>query len=407
MTETNILITGSTGLVGMHVLYELLGELNQGSLAGNIYPVLRASASQSTSQRIDRILQNKFLPRFLAGGVPSARQSIHPISADLCDFASLKEAIRNSIPTNKPLTVIHSAGSVNLETTQEARDDVYAHNYNGTLNLLRALDGYAIRFIYIGTVFSSGIQQGRIGDDYLSLPSHTYRNPYEESKAKVEIEVARYCEEKGITFSILRPSIICGRVMDEPLYYTPKFDVFYGWLKFFWQLKKADLHSPLRLCIHETATMNVVPVDFVAKTIVKAVHTHIGQLNIANPQAANTMEITKVALEHIGYENASFVDAVPKELGRIEQFYYKTVGALFDSYINNDASIYDCSKLVSFMSPTLMPSMKEHIGGIVAFAKHFNFDDRKIDQATDGVTGSQEYAPHILLEQKPTLCHER
>ncbi|MFA6564480.1 MAG: SDR family oxidoreductase [Verrucomicrobiia bacterium] len=387
MTEANILITGSTGLVGMHVLYELLGDLNKGSLAGRVFPVLRGSSSFTASQRIDRVLHNKFVPHFLTGCAPLARQSIHPISADLCDLAGLKEAIQTSVPTRKPLTVIHSAGSVNLETTQEARDDVYAHNYEGTLNLLRALDGYAIRFIYIGTVFSSGIQQGRIGDDYLSLPSHTYRNPYEESKAKVEFEVARYCEEKGISFQILRPSIICGRVMDQPLYYTPKFDVFYGWLKFFWQLKKAELHSPLRLCIHETATMNVVPVDFVAKAIVKSVHSHVGQLNIANPEAANTVEITKAALEHIGYENASFVNTIPTDLNRIEQFYYKTVGALFDSYINNDASIYDCSKLLSFISPTMMPSMREHIGGIVDFAKQFNFDERKIDEAAHSGNG--------------------
>ena len=121
------------------------------------------------------------------------------------------------------------------------------------------------------------------------------------SSAKVEIEVARCCERKGIPFQILRTSIICGRVMDAPLYYTPKFDVFYGWLKFFWQLKRAELHSPLRLCVHEAATMNVVPVDFVAKAIVKALRSHVGQLNIVNPEIANTVAITRTALEHIGY----------------------------------------------------------------------------------------------------------
>ena len=387
MTETNILITGSTGLVGMHVLYELLGDLGRGSITSKIHPVLRATSSLTASQRIDRVLHNKFVPHSLAGCIASARKSIFPVAADLCDLASLKQAIQSSIPTREPLTVIHSAGSVNLETTQEARDDVYAHNYEGTLNLLRALDGYSIEFIYIGTVFSSGIQQGRIADDYLSLPPHVFRNPYEESKARVEIEVARYCEKKGIRFQILRPSIICGRVMDAPLYYTPKFDVFYGWLKFFWQLKKAELHSPLRLCIHEKATMNVVPVDFVAKAIVKAVHSHVGQLNIANPEAANTVEITRAALEHIGYENASFVNSIPTDLNRVEQFYYKTVGALFDSYINNDASIYDCSKLLSFIAPMTMPPMREHIGGIVDFAKQFNFDDRKIELAAHGANG--------------------
>ena len=381
MTESNILITGSTGLVGMHVLYELLGDVAGGVLAGKIYPVLRTPPPVTASQRMDRILQNRFLPASLGGCISSARKAIHPLSADLCDPGNLKEAIRSAIPAREPLTVIHCAGSVNLETTPEAKDDVHAHNYHGTLNLLRALDGYVVRFIYVSTVFSSGVRQGRIGDDYLSLPARVYRNPYEESKGRIELEIARYCGEKGIGFQLLRPSIICGRVMEPPLYYTPKFDVFYGWLKFFWQLKNADLHSPLRLCISEKATMNVVPVDFVAKTIVKAVHSHAGQLNIANPAAVSTMKVTQSGLECIGYKDVRFVDSVPTDLNRIEQFYYKTVGALFDSYINNDASIYDCSKLVSFMSPVTIPPLVEHINGIVAFAMQFDFDERKINHA--------------------------
>lgn len=381
MAGSNILITGSTGLVGMHVLYELLGEVARGDLAGAIYPVLRATPLVTVARRMDRILQNGFAPAALRGCFPAASQAIRPLSADLCDFDDLKAAIRGTVPASEPLTVIHCAGSVNLETTQEAKDDVHAHNYHGTLNLLRALDGYDVRFLYVGTVFCSGVQQGRVGDDYLSLPSRVYRNPYEESKGRIELEIAGYCREKGIRVQMLRPSIICGRVMDEPLYYTPKFDVFYGWLKFFWQLKKAGLHSPLRLCIHEKATMNVVPVDFVAKTIVKAVHQDAGQLNIANPAAINTVRATQAVLDCIGYEDVRFVEAVPKDPNRVEQFYYKTVGALFDSYINNDASIYDCSKLMAFMAPVTIPPLVDHVSGIVSFAMRFDFDDRKITQA--------------------------
>ncbi len=375
------MITGSTGLVGMHVLYELLGDAGRGNLAGTIYPVLRTTPPVTASQRMDGILQNGFVPASLRDCVSPARKVIRPLAADLCDSASLKQVIRSSIPAGEPLTVVHCAGSVNLETTQEAKDDVHAHNYNGTLNLLRALDGYDARFIYVGTVFCSGIQRGRIGDDYLSLPSRVYRNPYEESKGRIELEIAQYCMEKGIRFQMLRPSIICGRVMEEPLYYTPKFDVFYGWLKFFWQLKKAGLHSPLRLCIGEKATMNVVPVDFVAKTIIKAVHQDTGQLNIANPAAVNTLQVTQAGLECIGYEDVRFVESVPKDLNRVEQFYYKTVGALFDSYINDDASIYDCSKLLAFMAPVTIPPLVEHLAGIVSFAMQFDFDDRKINHA--------------------------
>lgn len=362
----------------MHVLYELLGEVARGNLAGAIYPVLRAAPPLTVSQRVDRILQNGFAPASLRGCVSAAGNTLRPLAADLCDFDELSRTIRGSIPGDEPLTVVHCAGSVNLETTPEAKDDVHAHNYHGTLNLLRALDGYDVRFLYVGTVFCSGVQQGRVGDDYLSLPSRVYRNPYEESKGRIELEIAACCREKGIRFQLLRPSIICGRVMDEPLYYTPKFDVFYGWLKFFWQLKKAGLHSPLRLCISEKATMNVVPVDFVAKTIVKAVHQDAGQLNIANPVAINTVQATRAVLDCIGYEDVRFVEAVPKDPNRVEQFYYKTVGALFDSYINNDASIYDCSKLVAFMAPVTIPPLADHISGIVSFAMQFDFDERKI-----------------------------
>ena len=44
----------------------------------------------------------------------------------------------------------------------------------------------------------------------------------------------------GIEWQILRPGIVSGRLMDSPLYFTSKFDVFYGWAKFFYNLSRIE-----------------------------------------------------------------------------------------------------------------------------------------------------------------------
>ena len=381
MARTNILITGSAGLVGMHVLYELLGDLATGGPAGTIYPVLRPSRAGGARARLQALLDNPWMPERLRASADACGGRVRPLEADLRDGPALARAVRDAVPAGEPLTIIHCAGSVNLENSGAAAADVADHNVHGTRTLLDSVGGRLERFVHVSTAYCSGVGQGVVGDDYLGLSGRTYRNPYEESKARTEIELESRCRQRGVGLHIVRPSIVCGRVMDAPLYYTPKFDVFYGWLRFFWQMRKAGQHGPVRLAIPATSTMNVVPVDYVARAIARAAWHDVGQLNVVSPDPVPTRLVCGAGLACIGYDDVRFVDAPPADPTRLEEIYVGSVGRLFEAYIDEASTSFSAAGMRSFMAPVDFPTMLPHLSGIVSFAVDHEFDDRRITAA--------------------------
>lgn len=381
MARTNILITGSAGLVGMHVLYELLGEIADDRSSGSVFAVLRPSASGTARGRLDGLLSNPFVPDRLREAVAQAAGRVRPIEADLRDGPGLAREVGRLLPAGEPLTVVHCAASVNLETDGSAADDVADHNVSGTRSLFDAVEGRVGRFVHVSTAYCSGIGQGAVGDDFLGLEGRRYRNPYEESKARTELDLAARCRDRGVGLHIVRPSIVCGRVMDAPRYYTPKFDVFYAWLRFFWQMRKAGLRGPVRLAIPARSTMNVVPVDYVARVIARAVRFDVGQVNVVNPAPVPTRLICAAGLACIGYDDVRFVDEPPSDPTRLEEVYAASVGRLFEAYIDEASTSFVADGMLSFMQPVGFPDMLPHLPGIVSFAVDHGFDDRRIAAA--------------------------
>lgn len=376
MARTNILITGSAGLVGMHVLYELLGDRDANR---TIHTVLRPSRSGGARDRLSGLLSNPWMPDRLRGAVEAAAGRVRPLEVDLRDGPALARSIRDAIPAGEPLTVVHCAGSVNLENSGAAADDVAEHNVLGTRVLLDSLGSRVDRFVHVSTAYCSGVGQGTVGDDYLGLQGRNYRNPYEASKAAAEIELAAKCRDRGIGLHIVRPSIVCGRVMDAPLYYTPKFDVFYGWLRFFWQMRKAGLHAGgVRLAIPAGSTMNVVPVDYVSRAVARAASVDVGQVNVVSPTPVPTRLICAAGLACIGYDDVRFVDAPPADPTRLEEVYTASVGRLFEAYIDEASTSFSAAGMRSFMGPVEFPTMLPHLSGIVSFAVDHEFDERRI-----------------------------
>ena len=138
------------------------------------------------------------------------------------------------------LTVIHVAASTNLMQGDNAEQDVYLNNNLATKNLLASLPHKLVKsFVYISTAYSCGVQQdiSKLGNDYQDLEKTNFRNPYERNKAEIEDYLVRECKILDIDLKILRPAVVCGRLIDAPLYCTTKFDVFYGWAKFFYKMK--------------------------------------------------------------------------------------------------------------------------------------------------------------------------
>ena len=371
--QTDLLITGVTGLIGQHVLFEVLGQRLSKRFSGQIHVLVRAQGQESASARIQKLLDGPFLPEYLRDTDARRLMSyIHVIEGDLTSANKLKK-IASQFNINEPLQIIHAAASTNLFSSRGSEQDVILNNYLGTKHLLEAFTPVTRKFSFISTAFSCGIRAGLIGNEYPNDPHQAYRNPYEQYKAKTEQWIKEYCEEQDIIAQMLRPSVVCGRLIDTPLYYTSKFDVFYGLGHFFYRLaQSAQQHT--RIFVNKQSGLNILPVDYVAKAIVKVSQTDIRELNIANSASVPHTQYIPRVLEAVGYQNYTLVEEQPRDLNLTEKAYYKTAGSVFTPYMNAPGHEYDTAKLQQLMTDADEPAVLDNFPGLMDFAVQSGFN---------------------------------
>ena len=239
MNESNtrpILLTGVTGLIGRHVLYELLREQIESGVEQPIFVTIRPG-DMPADDRLRELLQDGARPSYLARHtVDSLAQRVRVLEVDLID-ERLREFVEAHVGDG--CYVIHSAASTNLAPSEDAEEEIKFGVLGATNNLLDAVKDKAGKFVYIGTSFATGAVAGTIDDDYFALQTGDARNHYERAKLQTEAHLRSYCEDHGMEWQILRPSVVCGRLLDAPLHYMSKFDVFYGFGKFFKRVVEA------------------------------------------------------------------------------------------------------------------------------------------------------------------------
>lgn len=369
MKFNNILLTGATGVVGQHILYELLHQFKQENNRAKAWLIIRSQPDISASERIKALLQNPFLPDFLKKySVNDLMEHIGVIDTDL---TSPKINRLVSFTENDNVCVIHCAASTNLISSEEAEKELRFANYHASLNILNTCTKFAKKFVFISTAFSCGIRKGFVDEDYLSYDQTQFRNPYEKYKSLAEKEIAKICRDKGIPVQILRPSIVCGRLLEAPLYFTPKYDVFYGYTKFFYKLMETPFaKSSLRVvAAPEKAVSNVIPVDYVAKAVVAAIHQDdIFQMNIAHSKSVPLSFSFPAMVELNGYKNYSFVKEIPQDLNMLEALYYSEVGNISTPYLYDDPFEFDTRTVRKLLAHIPEPDIIESTESIFKFA---------------------------------------
>lgn len=256
------LLTGATGLLGRFLMRELL-------LKGTKLAVLvRPTKRDRIRERIESVLQmweeelGQRLPRpvLLSGDVCSPNLGLSPKqliwAADYCD------------------QVIHGAAVLKFHGPTKS-DDPWKTNLGGTQNVLEFAERCQVRhFQYISTAYVCGERNETIYEDELDK-NQTFRNDYEISKFQAEKLVrAAECFE---TTTIYRPAVIAG---DSETGYTSTFHGLFLYLRLMAmvipeQKVNADgvAETPIKLPLNGDEPRNVVPVDWVAKTIAHLVRT--------------------------------------------------------------------------------------------------------------------------------------
>lgn len=372
MKSIGCLLTGATGIVGSHILFEWLKKSFESDLDYKIYLVIR-NADKQAKQRLLEVLENDSRPAFMERyTIKDCLKKITLISNDVSQLD------KQALSEYQFDTVIHCAGSTSLMHTVEAKEEVNYQNFSITKHLLEALPKQVNRFIYISTAYSFGIQQQNVKEGIEKFNVDTFRNPYEESKYRSEVFVKEYCANNNITPQILRPSIICGRLLEVPFLETPKFDVFYAWAIFLKRYAEKSQET-FRIWIDKKSGLNIVPVDFVAKAVLYACdNPQLEELNIVNPKQILHKNYVGDVLNLFKVDKFEYVDSRPENLNLFESLYYKTIGGVFENYVSIPDLKFDTEKIQHFIDTLKLEAnlgVHKNFINLIDFAVSKNFKE--------------------------------
>ena len=369
-----IILTGATGVLGSHIMYDILEDFINKNIKGKLYLITRNKGKVSAKDRIVELLSSNYTPKFLLEqGTDSLLQYIEIIDTDLAqiqtDFTiKLKDAY-----------FIHSAGYVNLSTDEDQKEKIFNENAVMTKTIFQLFSPFIKKFIYISTAFSSGIRKGLIVNDFHNLDFKLeHRNAYENAKYHSEEFVINQCKELNLPYQILRPSVIGGKMLgNENLYFIPKYMVFYLMAKFFhFTAQRKDQQENVRFSISKETGLNIIPVDYVSKVIVSTFQrTDIVQLNIVHNQSFNLVKGLQLIMKEVGYSNFSII---PNGLdfdykNTIEKLYYESIGKHLKPYLTSAANEYDTTLLNSILEIPKLDA--ESFTNMIRYAKLHNFKD--------------------------------
>ncbi|MEZ6135098.1 MAG: SDR family oxidoreductase [Pirellulaceae bacterium] len=257
LIEPIYLLTGASGLVGRYLLAGLLQRGCQ--VAALIRSSPRGSAAQRCEEALGSFERSLLLPRprVIESNLHSPKLGISPV-----DLQWLR---------SRPVCVIHCAASIRF-VRDPSSEEPYRTNVDGTQQLLAVCrELQVVHFHHVSTAYvGSRAATPRIMEapvDQESLAG----NDYELSKIRAECLVRQCSWLPGWT--IHRPSIVVG---DSQSSFSSTFHGFYAPLQIGAQYAKAFGFSPQagdwfrqHLGIAEHDSKNLVPVDWVAESIVR------------------------------------------------------------------------------------------------------------------------------------------
>ena len=183
-----ILVTGGTGLVGAHLLY----ELTQSGLQ-----VKALKRQQSNLDWVKKIFS------YYSSSAEELFARIEWVEGDILDYLSLEDALKGVS------SIYHCAAKVSFHG--DDHDMMLNNNVKGTGNLIdAAIHNNVRRFCHVSSIAALGKTQdgSEINEETYWTPSKR-KSGYSLSKFFSEMEVWRGIEE-GLDAVIVNPSIIMG-----------------------------------------------------------------------------------------------------------------------------------------------------------------------------------------------------
>lgn len=179
------LVTGGTGLVGSHLLMELIRD------GRRVRAVHRAGSD---------LQQVRNLFAWYDPGLASAWDTIQWVEADLSDLPALEAALDGAT------RVYHCAGLISFDPSD--RNLLLKTNFEGTRNVVNCCLGLGIRQLcHVSSIATIGGRSGPSTEEDPWDPQRT--NVYATSKYLAEMEAWRGGQE-GLEVAIVNPGVVLG-----------------------------------------------------------------------------------------------------------------------------------------------------------------------------------------------------
>ncbi|GMK37681.1 peptide synthetase [Paenibacillus sp. CCS19] len=339
-----ILLTGATGYLGSHILYELLKK-SQARIAA----LVRRSHEQSAVDRLWDVMRTYFGDSLLF----LMNERVTVVEGDL-EIPGLglspqdKEMLYSQIDT-----VVHAAADVRHLGDEE---QIFKSNVDATRHLLElAQSRPGVRFHHISTIgvpeqlaldgkWESVEQSGAI-DANLNVD-----NVYTNSKLEAE-KLVFAAASQGLAVSVYRPGNIACHSLSGKFQTNIESNAFYRMIKGMLLLGKAPEIS---------CYIDVTPVDYASSTITDLMLNQeaVGRVfHICNPNPITYMELIEMinkcgysveTMEFGKYVQWLFDPAIAKSQEALEL----AMAMLEGDGARDSEYIYDCETTISLLEPT-------------------------------------------------------
>lgn len=250
---------------------------------------------------------------------------------------------------------------------------LYAQQDAGAISALEQSKNLVQCFSYVGDVAVFGQRDDVISDDFLGR--YAASDAFGQNKDLVNIEVGLL--QKAVFWNQKLQVMRIGQLMG-PYYYGPKvwagsWDIVYAWTKFFWVFLQNNKIDHMRIYANPSGGLNVLPVDYVAEAIWRAVEAGTPQVNIVNSMPWLHTSYLAILLHAIFLSQYSLVDQVPSDPLGAEALYYASVGAKMQGFLGQSIQAYDTKIIRGLMSDIPEPDLLSYLRGHIqaAIAKDF------------------------------------
>jgi nucleoside-diphosphate-sugar epimerase len=309
-----ILLTGATGFLGRYLLRNLLAS------GRRVAVLAREAGSVTAAERVHELVaswSDQLRARLAPAAVLTGDVRAPGLGLQAADRSWLARHCRS---------VLHAAADVALRRAPGR--DPWATNVGGTEHVLALCAARGIQEVHhVSTAFVCGDRPGPVGEDELDR-GQGFHNDYERSKFEAERRVRA---ARGIRATVYRPSVIVG---DSRTGYTASYHGFYRFLELAARLASprptpgaggGQRSLPLRLPFTGDEPRDLVPVDWVARAVVRIVNRprcHGRTYHLVARTPIRVRDIKEVAGELLQIDGARWFDGgVPRDPSPLEELF--------------------------------------------------------------------------------------